>query len=60
MHSPTDAVKSIGLQASAIEGLEVKLKLEALREAAACAGRILLHRERATVGDTENTVEPFW
>jgi hypothetical protein len=68
MHSPTEATKSVGLQASAIEELEMKLKQDAIREATACEGRILLHCERAVPSDLEATdaggaeflVEPFW
>lgn len=68
MHSPTDAIKSVGLQASAIEELEVKLKQDAVAEAAACDSRILLHCERAALcveegsdsGGSEYLVEPFW
>ena len=69
MHSPIQSVTSVGIRGSAVADLEARLKQDVLREAAACGGRILVHRERGTAHDgaathptteLQTVVEPFW
>ncbi len=70
MHSPIQSVTSVGIRGAAIADLEARLKQDVLREAAACGGRILVHREHVTENATQSStsalleghtvVEPFW
>ncbi len=73
-HRPTQSIKMASIPGPAVEDLEARLKADVLAEAAACGGRILVHREPASVDHsapqdswarTEDTratvsVEPYW
>lgn len=50
---------TIGIRGSAVLDLESRLKEDVLREASACGGRLLVHRE--VVSDAqEASVKPHW